>query len=367
MNQREGKTAVVAEARKIQKPTKSCYTAVAEPLPSDVTLQQIMETLPKEVFAKSYVKAMFSIMTTFVFTALGMYCIYLSPWYLLPIAWIFAGTAACGLFVIGHDCGHRSMFPSTFFNDLVGTLTLTLLVYPYHPWRIQHNHHHANTNKLHVDNAWQPTQPDAYLNHNAIVRGALRLVKGPTWFFGSIGHLFMEHFDVSVYKTSQQAGVRQSFYACAIFAATLFPTLYKFAGLWGVISYYVIPWLVFHFWMSTFTLVHHTLPHIPFLDEKEWSPVAARITFTVHCNYPLWIEFLCHNINVHIPHHFSTSIPSYNLKAAHRSMKANWGKYMHEAEFGWELMYDIATKCHLFHNESYYQTFSNLWESMKIE
>jgi len=183
MNQRGSKTAPVAEPKKVIQPTKSCYIRVAEPLPKDVTIQQIMDSLPREVYEKSNLKAMMEVTTTFVFTALGLYSIYLSPWYLLPLAWIFTGTAGCGLFVIGHDCGHRSMFTSRFLNDLVGTLTLTLLVYPYHPWRIQHNHHHANTNRLHVDNAWQPTQPDVYAKKSLIVRAALRLVKGPTWFF----------------------------------------------------------------------------------------------------------------------------------------------------------------------------------------
>jgi len=363
MKQRGASKTAVAEPRKVERPTKSCYKSVAEPLPDNVGLKDIMDTLPKEVFAKSYFKAIRTILTSLVFTALGIYLVYLSPWYLLPFAWIFAGTASCGLFVIGHDCGHRSMFPSVFVNDVVGTLTLTMLVYPYHPWRIQHNHHHANTNRLHVDNAWQPTWPETYKNASPVVQFALRLVKGPAWFVGSIGHWIMEHFDVSVYTPDQQPLVRQSLYACGIFAATLFPLMYKFVGVWGIFSYYLMPWMVYHFWMSTFTLVHHTLPHIPFLDEKEWSPVASRITFTVHCDYPLWVEFLCHDINVHIPHHFSTAIPSYNLKLAHRSMKENWGKYMHEAVFSWELMNDIATKCHLFHNESYYQTFAAFWEA----
>jgi len=344
-------------------PTKSCYKAVAEPLPSNVTLKDIMDTLPKEIFDKSYLKAIHSILVTLVFTALSIYLIHLSPWYLLPIAWIFAGTAATGLFVIGHDCGHRSMFSSVFLCDVVGTLTLTLLVYPYHPWRIKHNLHHANTNRLHVDNAWQPTHPDKYMAANKVVRGFLQLVKGPVWFIGSIGHWLVEHFDVSQYAPEQQPGVRQSLYAVGIFSATLFPMLYHFFGVWGIFKYYAIPWLVYHFWMSTFTLVHHTLPHIPFLDEKDWSPIAARISFTVHCDYPLWIEYLCHDINIHVPHHLSTAIPSYNLKKAHNILKQKWGKHMHAATWGWELMYDIATKCHMFHKESYYQTFAAFWDA----
>jgi len=360
MHQRGSKKVAQTKASPAS-PTKSCYKAVAEPLPNNVSLKDIMDTLPKQVFEKSYVKAARSVITTLVFTALGLYLISRSPWYLLPFAWIFAGTAACGLFVLGHDCGHRSLVPSVYINDLIGTFTLTLLLYPYHPWRIQHNHHHANTNRLYVDNAWQPTFPEHYVNYPLPVRAVLRLIKGPLWFVGSIGHLFQEHFDLSSYSAEQLPGVRQSLYACGIFGVTIFPLLYKFVGLSGIFCYYLVPWFVFHFWMSTFTLVHHTLPHIPFLDDKEWSPTASRVTFTVHADYPFWIEFLCHDINVHIPHHFSTSIPSYNLKTAHRSLKANWGKYMHEAVFGWELLYDIATKCHLFHKESYYQTFAAFW------
>lgn len=38
------------------------------------------------------------------------------------------------------------------------------------------------------------------------------------------------------------------------------------------------------------------------------------------------IEILCHDINVHIPHHISPRIPSYNLRAAHKSIQENWGK-----------------------------------------
>lgn len=49
--------------------------------------------------------------------------------------------------------------------------------------------------------------------------------------------------------------------------------------------------------------------------------------FAKHCLF-LWnrIEILCHDINVHIPHHVSSKIPSYNLRAAHQSLKENWGK-----------------------------------------
>ena len=38
------------------------------------------------------------------------------------------------------------------------------------------------------------------------------------------------------------------------------------------------------------------------------------------------VEFLCHDINVHVPHHVSSKIPWYNLRAATDSLRANWGQ-----------------------------------------
>lgn len=51
---------------------------------------------------------------------LGYWMIGNAPWFLLPFAWIFTGTALTGWFVIGHDCGHRSFSNRRWVNDLVG-------------------------------------------------------------------------------------------------------------------------------------------------------------------------------------------------------------------------------------------------------
>lgn len=38
----------------------------------------------------------------------------------------------------------------------MGTLMFAPLLYPFEPWRIKHNQHHAHTNKLVEDTAWHP-------------------------------------------------------------------------------------------------------------------------------------------------------------------------------------------------------------------
>jgi acyl-lipid omega-6 desaturase (Delta-12 desaturase) len=134
------------------------------------------------------------------------------------------------------------------------------------------------------------------------------------------------------------------------------PTLVATTGFWGLINFWLVPFLVYHFWMSTFTIVHHTLPEIPFKPESEWNEVEAQLFGTVHCDYPKWVEFMCHDISVHIPHHISTAIPSYNLRKAHRFLKSVWGDRLIERKFNLSLMGEVG-KCHLYHADRNYQTF----------
>jgi omega-6 fatty acid desaturase (delta-12 desaturase) len=313
--------------------------------------------MPKEVFQKNMFKAYTNVFITFTAMVLSEYILTITPWYLLPFAWAFAGTAFTGAFVIGHDCGHLSFARDHLTNDIVGILSFLPLFYPFESWRIKHNHHHNNTNKLEVDNAWQPFQQDYYKNAGSVERTIMRLIKGPIYYFASIGHWIKEHFFLSTFTPEQHAKVKVSLAFVYVAAALFFPTMLATVGVWGLVKYWFIPWLGFHFWMSTFTMVHHTLPHIPFLPEGEWSDVQARLCMTVHCEYPLWITTLCHDINVHIPHHVATSIPSYNLRMAHNALKKAWGPYIHETVFGLPLIKDIISTCHLYDREEIYIPF----------
>lgn len=42
----------------------------------------------------------------------------------------------------------------------------------------------------------------------------------------------------------------------------------------------------FHRPAGTFTVVHHTAPHIPFKPASEWNAAKAQLSGTVHCDYP---------------------------------------------------------------------------------
>ena len=326
---------------------------------SDLKMSDIIRTIPKSCFEKNWLKGGFSVLITLLAVAVGYGAIALSPWFLLPFAWFFTGTAMTGLFVIGHDCGHRSFAKQRWVNNWVGHVMMLPLIYPFHSWRILHDYHHVNTNKLHVDNAWEPWTVEAFQSSSPLVQFFYWAFRGPFWWVASIAHWANMHFDPSRVNQRDRKSVKVSIAVVVIFAAIFFPTLFATVGLWGIVKFWLMPWLGYHFWMSTFTLVHHTIPEIQFHPEPQWSAVSAQLAGTVHCSYPKWVEVLCHDINVHVPHHISVAIPSYNLRQAHKSLIAHWGEYIHVRRFSWSLMRQITGKCHFYDANNAYRSFKN--------
>lgn len=329
------------------------------PTDSNLRLKDILQTLPRECFQKDSRKAWTTVIRSVLLVGLGYWGLWFAPWFLLPPLWIFTGTALTGFFVIGHDCGHRSFANRRWVNDLVGHLMMLPLIYPFHSWRILHNQHHTHTNKLELDNAWQPFTLEFYNGLGSLGQWGYQRLRGGFWWVASIAHWAVLHFGLSRFQGKQQSQVKLSVIVVVLFAAIAFPLLIATTGIWGFVKFWLMPWLVYHFWMSTFTLVHHTVPEIPFTPSERWNEATAQLSGTVHCDYPRWTEFLCHDINVHIPHHLSTAIPWYNLRMAHCSLQKNWTTYLYETRFSWSLMKRITSQCHLYHPENGYQTFKN--------
>lgn len=327
--------------------------------PSKLRLRDILRTLPKDVFLKDRRKAWTQVIINILLVAVGYWGLANSPWFLLPLLWIYTGTALTGFFVIGHDCGHRSFANRKWVNDLVGHVMMLPLIYPFHGWRIGHNYHHKHTNKLLEDNAWEPWLQEDYEEASGFLKWFYRRLRGRFWWIGSIVHWAGLHFDWWRFEGKQREQVKFSALVVIFGAAIGFPILIATTGIWGFVNFWLMPWLVYHFWMSTFTIVHHTHPSIAFDFAEDWNEAQAQLSGTVHCDYPRWVEYLCHDINVHVPHHLSTAIPSYNLRKAHRSLKQNWGEYLKEFRFSWSLMKEISDQCHLYDAEKGYKSFKD--------
>ncbi|BFM40471.1 fatty acid desaturase [Synechocystis sp. LKSZ1] len=340
--------------------TEWLNSTTPSPESSNLQLKDIVKTIPRECFEKDSRQAWLKVLLSVTAAVVGYLGIIYLPWYCLPFTWIFTGTALTGWFVIGHDAGHRSFAKRRWVNDVVGHIFFLPLIYPFHCWRLLHDHHHLHTNKLEVDNAWDAWTPEAFQTANPSVRLFYRAIRGRLWWIGSIFHWALLHFKPANFNERDRSKAVFSMAVVIIFGAVFFPVLVLTTGWWGLVKFWLMPWLVYHFWMSTFTLVHHTIPEIHFQPIANWSAGEAQLKGTVHCDYPRWVEILCHDINVHIPHHLSVGIPSYNLRKAHASIRQNWGEVIHERRFSWALMKQITDQCHLYDPEQGYRTFQSL-------
>ncbi len=84
---------------------------------------------------------------------------------------------------------------------------------------------------------------------------------------------------------------------------------FYYAGYYGLIYLFIVPELVFYALLSVFTLLHHTAPDNCFLSASEWSPQAARVSKSIHVQYPLLLDWMTHYIAWHVPHHICPRYP----------------------------------------------------------
>jgi omega-6 fatty acid desaturase / acyl-lipid omega-6 desaturase (Delta-12 desaturase) len=83
---------------------------------------------------------------------------------LWPIYWYAQGSVMTGVWVMAHECGHQAFSDSEFVNNVVGSVMHSLLLVPYHSWRITHGKHHNNTGSCDNDEVFVPATRSDWAN-----------------------------------------------------------------------------------------------------------------------------------------------------------------------------------------------------------
>lgn len=266
------------------------------------------------------------------------------------------------LFVVGHDCGHGSFSRYRWLNTVVGHLAHTPILVPYHGWRISHRTHHANTGNIDTDESWYPVDESTYQAMpwpQKMVRFYGALFAYPFYLFfrssGRSGSHFMP--GSALFRRSERQDVLVSTVCWSAMIGFL-AWLGMQYGLVFLVTYYVMPYLVFVMWLDLVTFLHHTEPDIPWYRGDEWYFLKGALS-TIDRDYGL-INGIHHNIGTHVAHHIFLGIPHYHLKAATEAIKPILGSYYRSTnEPVWRSFARSFWACHYVADhgsEVYYQS-----------
>ncbi len=220
------------------------------------------------------------------------------------------------LFMIQHDCSHRSFFASQRANDWVGRIIGVLTLTPYDFWRHTHNVHHATSGNLdrpRIGGVDTLTVRE-YQALPRLRRWRYRLYRHPIVLFG-IGPALIFLLDFRLPVGFMRAGWMPWVSTMATNAAIV--------ALWGGLMMAV--------GVSTFLLVQlpvtllaasigvwlfyvqHQFEDTYWEHDEHWSFDESALHGSSHYVLPGVLRWFSANIGVHHLHHLCCRIPSYRL------------------------------------------------------
>lgn len=269
------------------------------------------------------------------------------------------------LFVVGHDCGHGSFSKLKWLNNLIGHLSHIPILVPYHGWRISHRTHHANTGNIDTDESWYPVTQSKYEQMpwvEKLFRFYLLLLAYPLYLFRRSPNKSGSHFLPSspLFRPSEKWDVLTSSGLWLAMVGLLGYLGYQYGWLW-LVTYYLVPYLVFVMWLDLVTFLHHTESDIPWYRGKDWYFLKGALS-TVDRNYG-WVNSIHHNIGTHVAHHIFSNMPHYHLKAATEAIRPILGDYYRKSDEAiWTSFLRSYWACHFVPDRGsqvYYQSPSS--------
>jgi len=266
---------------------------------------------------------------------------------LWPLYWVIQGIFMTGLWVIAHECGHQSFSPYKELNNIVGLVLHSILLVPYHSWRITHSNHHKNNAHIDRDQVFVPSTRKKFAEGNddykdvpfvIFARMAIMLLAGwPAYLITNItGQTYdrwANHFtfDSPLFQKKHRFDIILSDAALVAVLGSLF-TLARYFSVLEVVQYYFIPYLFVNFWLVLITFLQHTDTYIPHFrgptgeGPEDWNFLRGALA-TVDRDYGI-LNYFHHNIgDTHVCHHLFSTLPHYHATEATKHIKEALGEY----------------------------------------
>ena len=227
------------------------------------------------------------------------------------------GLVIVRLFIIQHDCAHRSYFGQARLNDRIGLSLGILTLVPHAYWRRMHIRHHASAGDLDnrgIGDIYTLTV-DEYkarswagrLHYRLYRNSFVLLVLGPAIQFVAT---FRLPWIVDQNLRQERRSIWLTNFGVVIFYGLGFLMLdpMRFALIMAVAVQTSCSLGIGLFY------VQHQVEH-PYWDRhSKWSFQRAALEGSTYLVLPRWAEYLIGWINLHHAHHHKPNVPNYRLR-----------------------------------------------------
>jgi len=235
-----------------------------------------------------------------------------------------AGFLFIRLFILQHDCGHGSFFPSRTANNVAGSLLGVLTLFPYGYWRRTHAIHHATSGNLEQRELGDVRTYTVreYQAFAPVYRWLYGLYRHPLVLlgFGPAYQFILKHrfpFDLPWSWKREWASVLWTNAGIAV----AFGTLSWWLG-WRSVLLVHLPVVLVAGAVGVFLFyVQHNFEDTYWEHDKNWDFYSASVQGSSFLDLPRPLHWLTGNIGYHHIHHLASRIPNYRLAECFRQVR----------------------------------------------
>jgi omega-6 fatty acid desaturase (delta-12 desaturase) len=222
------------------------------------------------------------------------------------------------IFIIFHDCGHRSFFKTKKANDIVGKIMGILVFTPYSRWNHQHAIHHAtsgNLDKRGIGDVWTMTVEE-YKNATPKQRFSYRAYRNPFIMF-LLGPILMILIQNRITKKNMTSEHKRNVYFTNIMIVVTAGLVSLLIGLKSFLLIQIPILMISHSIGIWLFYVQHQFDDVEWERQSKWDYKLAAIKGSSFLKLPAIFQWFTGNIGFHHVHHLSSRIPNYKLAKCH--------------------------------------------------
>ena len=280
---------------------------------SEETISEIREYIKKYGYATNYTEPTFYLVSTLIIFFMILYFINIVENY-NPILIVILSLIILRLFMIFHDLGHKSFFPTDErekdykgFNNFIAKFIDQFCLFTADYWVDIHSHHHkAHGNLNEYDGTRTVLTSSEYEKLNPILKVLYPISRFPPIFFFILGPIYIYW----IQRVLNKEWIYLIKYGLLLFI------LFKIGSTKLLISFLIAQYIAGIIGLMLFHLQHQVnigyWKPIHILDKlsKDNAELLGASVQTV----PIWLEYFTNGIEYHNVHHLDPGIPSYKTK-----------------------------------------------------